>query len=138
MQTLPNYRCLLAHCMVLKSLSLMSTLSGTNCFCSKQANIEGHELLLCADCLFKHSQRACYQTAVWKRALDAKPEIPNPIAKGWIQDKGDSTALAIDWMEGLPAPDTVLELMSCSCTRVCKPHSVSALLMDPAVQKCAD
>ena len=29
MQTLPNYRCLLAHCMVPKSL--MSTLSGTNC-----------------------------------------------------------------------------------------------------------
>ena len=27
-------------------------------------------------------------------------------------------------MEGLPAADAVLELMSCSCTRVCKPHSV--------------
>ena len=24
-------------------------------------------------------------------------------------------------MEGLPAPDAVLKLMSCSCTRVCKP-----------------
>ena len=23
-------------------------------------------------------------------------------------------------MEGLPSPDAVLELMSCSCTRVCK------------------
>ena len=31
MQTLPNYRYLLAHCMVPQSLSLMSTLSGTNC-----------------------------------------------------------------------------------------------------------
>ena len=31
MQTLPNYRYLLAHCMVPKSLRLMSTLSGTNC-----------------------------------------------------------------------------------------------------------
>ena len=29
MQTLPNYRCLLAHCMVPKGL--MSTISGTNC-----------------------------------------------------------------------------------------------------------
>ena len=61
-----------------------------------------------------------------------------PIGKGWIQDKDDSTALAIDWMEGLPAPDAVLELMSCSCTCICNAHSVSALLMDPAVQKCAD
>ena len=31
MQTLLNYRYLLAHCIVPKSLSLMSTLSGTNC-----------------------------------------------------------------------------------------------------------
>ena len=59
-------------------------------------------------------------TAVWKRAPDAKPAISSPIGKGWIQDKGDVTALAIDWMEGLLAPDPVLELMSCSCMHVCK------------------
>ena len=89
-------------------------------FCSKQASIEGHKLPPCADCLYKHCQRACYQTAVWKRALDARPEIPSPIGKGRIQDKGDATDLAIDWMQGLPALDAVLELMSCSCTLVCK------------------
>ena len=137
MQTLPNYRCLLAHCIVPKSLSLMSTLSGTNCSAPNKQTLKD-TFLLCADCLYKHCQRACYQKAVWKRAPDAKPAIPSPIGKGWIQDKGDSTALAIDLMEGLPAPDAVLELMSCSCTHVCKPHSVSALLMDSAVQKCAD
>ena len=32
----------------------------------------------------------------------------------------DATALAIDWLEGLQAPDAGLELMACSCTRVCK------------------
>ena len=89
-------------------------------FCSKQASIEGHKLPPCADCLYKHCQRACYQTAVWKRALDAKPEIPSPIGKACIQDKGDATDLAIDWMQGLPALDAVLELMSCSCILVCK------------------
>ena len=89
-------------------------------FCSKQAQIERHNLPPCTDCLYKLCQRACYQTPVWKRALDAKPEIPSPIGKGWIQDKGDATALAIDWMEGLSAPDAVLKLRSCSCTRVCK------------------
>ena len=31
LQTLPNCRCLLAHCMVPKSPSLMSSLTGTNC-----------------------------------------------------------------------------------------------------------
>ena len=118
-QTLRNYRCLLAHCMVPKSLSLMSTLSGTNCSAPNKQTLKD-KLPPCADCLYKHCQRASYQTAVWKRALDAEPEIPSPIGKGWIQDKGDATTLAIDWMEGLPAPDAVLELMSCSCTRACK------------------
>ena len=55
-----------------------------------------------------------------RRALNAKPEIPSPKGKGWIQDKGDATALATDLMESLLAPDAVLELMSCSCTHVCK------------------
>ena len=35
-------------------------------FCSKQANIEEHKLPPCADCLYKHCQCACYQTAVSK------------------------------------------------------------------------
>ena len=93
----------------------MSTPTGTN---SSAPNKQTPNCS--ADCLYKHCQRACYQTAVWKRALDAKAEIPSPIEKWWCQDKGDATALAIDWMEGLPAPDAILELMSCSCTCVCK------------------
>ena len=136
MQTLTNYR--LFTCSLYgakKSESDVDTLR-YQLFCSKQANIEGHKLPPCADCLHKHCLRACYQTAVWKRTMGANPEIP--IGKGWIPDKGDSTALAIDWVEGLLAPDAVLELMSFSCTCVCKPHSVSALLMDSTVHKCAD
>ena len=136
MQTLPNYRCFTCSLYgAKKSESDVNTLRH-QLFCSKQANIEGHKLPPCADCLYKHCQPACYQTAAWKRAMGTNPEIP--IGKGWIQHKGDSTALAVDWMEGLPAPDAVLEFMSVSCTCVCKPHGVSALLMDSTVQKCAD
>ena len=46
MQTLRNYRCLLAHCMVPKSLSLMSTLSGTNCSAPNKQTLKGTSFLL--------------------------------------------------------------------------------------------
>ena len=122
-----------------KNPSLMSTLTGTNCSAPYKHKLKGTSFLRVLGCLYKHCQCACYQTAVWKRALDAKPEIPSPIGKGWIQDKGDATALAIDWMEGLPAPDAVLELMSCSCTRVCKaPQCKCIAIMNSTVQKYAD
>ena len=99
----------------------MSTLTGINCSAPNKQTLKdtSFHFVLTAGTTTA-CQCACYQTAVWKRSLDAKPEIPSPIGKGWIQDKGDATALAIDWMESLPAPDAVLELMSCSCTRVCK------------------
>ena len=35
-------------------------------FCSKQAQIEGHKLPSCADCVCKHCLRACHQTVAWK------------------------------------------------------------------------
>ena len=28
--------------------------------------------------------------------------------------------LVIDWMQGLPAPQVVMELIACKCSRVCK------------------
>ena len=50
-QALPNYRCLLAHCIVPKSLSLMSTLTGTNCSApNKQTLKDTSFLLVLTDC----------------------------------------------------------------------------------------
>jgi len=86
-------------------------------FCAKQGKIEAFRLPPCADCLNKHAQRACYQTAIWKRGLDCNPEIPTPVGKGWELNNQE---LVFDWMDGQPAPQAVLELMACSCSRACK------------------
>ena len=37
----------------------------------------------------------------------------------------------MDWMEGLPAPDAVLELMSCSSTHVCKAPQCKCIANGP-------
>ena len=36
--------------------------------------------------------------------------------------------LDILWMTGLPAPEVVLSLMSCTCSRSCKPDDCSCIL----------
>ena len=44
-------------------------------------------------------------------------EIPTPHGHGCsLNDR----ALTIDWMDELPAPFAVLELMSCHCTKKCE------------------
>ena len=86
-------------------------------FCSRRGNIDSDQLPPCADCLYKHACRANYQTAIWRRSLENRPEIPSPLRHGWTQDENK---LGIDWMTGPPAPAAVLELLSCSCTRSCK------------------
>ncbi|CAH3143072.1 unnamed protein product [Porites evermanni] len=93
-------------------------------FCSKRGNIESDQLPPCADCLYKHACRANYQTGIWRRSLENCPEIPSPLRHGWIQDENK---LGIDWMSGQPAPATVLELLSCSCTRSCRLPNCSCL-----------
>ena len=45
-QTLPNYRYLLAHYMVPKSVSLMSTLSGTNCSAPNKQTLKDTSFLV--------------------------------------------------------------------------------------------
>ena len=93
-------------------------------FCSKRGNIESDQLPPCADCLYKHACRANYQTGIWRRSLENCPEIPSPLRHGWIQDENK---LGIDWMSGPPAPATVLELLSRSCTRSCRLLNCSCL-----------
>lgn len=40
----------------------------------------------------------------------------------------EASTLTIDWMNGDPAPKSVLELLSCQCRRSCKLPSCSCLL----------
>ena len=83
-------------------------------FCSK--SLQSHQLPPCQDTLNKHIQRANYQASIWKTALEAYSDIPSPVGHGWFIDGSD---IMIDWMDALPAPLAVLELLSCRCTTKC-------------------
>ena len=87
-------------------------------FCAKGGEVESQQLPPCGDTLQKHILRTNYQAAIWRRCLHQYPNTPNPNGYGWKTSSG-SNELKVDWMNGLPAPDAVLELLSCKCTRVC-------------------
>ena len=93
-------------------------------FCLKRGDVESNQLPPCRDMLRKHSQRANYQAAVWKRCLERCPVIPPPEGAGWCTE---DEKLVVDWMGGQPAPQAVLELLSCQCSRACKPPSCSCI-----------
>lgn len=90
-------------------------------FCTKKGRVEPHQLPPCADALNKHVLRANYQTAVWRRSLQANPEVPSPKDHGWkVQMADDKEELSIDRIDGAPAPETVFELLACNCSRSCR------------------
>ena len=66
--------------------------------------------------LRKHISRVNYQCAIWERALLPQPSVPSPVGKGW---KMTEDGLSVDWMELLPAPLAVSELLSCRCNSSC-------------------
>lgn len=86
-------------------------------FCAKRGEAESSQLPPCRDCLFLHTQRANFQAAVWRRCLESKPNIPSPSEHGWTEEDGK---LKILWMRSAPAPEVVLELLACKCSRLCK------------------
>ena len=85
-------------------------------FCAKRGKIESHQMPPCRDCLQKHTLRANYQTFIWRSCFLRHPGIPEPEEYGW---KSEEESLVIDWMSGSPAPDAVLSLLSCDCSRFC-------------------
>ncbi|KAG1659185.1 hypothetical protein GQR58_022660 [Nymphon striatum] len=90
-------------------------------FCAKKGKLESHQIPPCADSLYKHCLRANYQAKIWKSALQTSPDIPGPGGHGWKLDLSDPDGgLVIDWMEGKPAPEIVLELLVCTCSRLCE------------------
>ena len=55
---------------------------------------------------------------------------------GWkLQQVEEREELQFDWMDGKPAPDAVLELLACRCTRSCKLPSCVCLATG---LKCTD
>ena len=87
-------------------------------FRDKKGEVGSSQLPPCSDCLKLHARRANYQACIWRRSLEAEPVIPSPAdGHGWILEDGK---LCVQWMKGLPAPQALLEFMSCSCSRECK------------------
>ena len=89
-------------------------------FSAKRGKIESHQLPPCRDSLKNHARRANYQALVWKRCLEQFQTIPEPEDHGWSCHNG---VLSMDWMNGLPAPESVLNLLSCECSRRCNKES---------------
>ncbi|KAG1677186.1 hypothetical protein GQR58_013981 [Nymphon striatum] len=86
-------------------------------FRSRKGDISSGQLPPCKDALKQQTNRANYQAAIWRRSLQNSPEIPSPTnGHGWNVVEGK---LGICWLTGAPAPDVVLELMSCKCPRRC-------------------
>lgn len=101
-------------------------------FCLKRGDVDSNQLPPCNDTLHKHSLRANYQAAVWRRSLQRCPAIPSPVGFGWCSE---DDKLVVDWMGGQPAPQAVLELLSCQCSRSCKLPSCSCIVNG---LKCTD
>lgn len=76
-------------------------------FSIKQGKADSACLPPCADCLRQHILRANFQTAIWRRSLDQRPYTLNPTdGHGWKVDTGN---IALLWMTGRPAPQSVLQ-----------------------------
>ena len=83
-------------------------------FCSR--NRQSVQLPPTRDELRQHLKRANYQAAIWRKSLQPMPSIPSPDGNGWKVQDGK---LSIHWMDQSPAPNALLELISCGCKGVC-------------------
>ena len=52
-------------------------------FCTKQGQIEPHQLTPSSVALKKHSERANYQSLIWRSCLNAQIDVPPPSHHGW-------------------------------------------------------
>eukprot|EP00794_Sanderia_malayensis_P014792 gene14792-16327_t len=84
-------------------------------FCSSKRKIpEPQQLPPTSDELLQHCKRVLYVAGIVKRAFEPNPEVPSLHGFGW---KINSDALEIEWMTKSPAPDSILELVSCNCKK---------------------
>lgn len=108
-----------------------------NLFCAKGSSTA--QLPPCRDALQQHAKRANYQAAIWRRALQPWTEAPSANGHGW--SIGSDNSITINWTTQLPAPQQLLELVSCSCkkgcgTAMCSCHSNGMQCTD--VCQCVD
>ncbi|CAM4730908.1 unnamed protein product [Leuciscus chuanchicus] len=85
---------------------------------AQEGEIESHRLPPCKDSLRQHTLRANYQAGIWKRGSEKDPQVPSPVGRGWkMETEEEGEQLVLHWMEGQPAPEAVLDLLACNCTK---------------------
>ena len=67
------------------------------------------------DALYLHFDRANHQCRQRKMALNLHHELSDPTDHCWIND--DNGRLGIHWTECKPAPEAILEFVTCSCRK---------------------
>lgn len=102
--------------------------------CARGGKVEPEALPPCESSLRLHVTRANYQAAIWRRAIDPLPVIPSPHGHGWEVDD-ISNVVKFVWLGSKPAPEEVLELLSCTCKRACTVENCCCL---KAGLKCTD
>lgn len=91
-------------------------------FCSKASQAE--QLPPTKDALERHTTRANYQAAVWRRSLQQRIASPSPVGRGWLDD-GEGDGLKIDWMLNTALPRDLLLLVNCGCKSGCNSNKCS-------------
>jgi hypothetical protein len=102
--------------------------------CAKGGKVDPQALPPCLSSLRLHVTRANFQAAIWRRATIPCPEIPSPQGHGWEVDN-ESNEVKFVWLGSKPAPEEVLELLSCTCKRTCTLRDCCCL---KAGLKCTD
>lgn len=96
-----------------------SMISGTICSVLRKVS-ESHQLPPCKDCLVNHALRANYHAGIWRRCLEQNPQVPSPVGRGWkIEKDGADERLVLHWIDGQPAPQAILDLLTCNCSKKC-------------------
>ena len=80
----------------------------------------GEKLPPTLDSLLMHLCRACYQSFIWKSACNPVLALESPIGNGWKEEK---ETLVPEYMLFDPVPESIIELVSCKCTKGCKQNS---------------
>ena len=88
----------------------------------------------CQDALMRHARRANHQAGIWRRSLQGSASVPLPHAdkQGWLLC---DSKLDVDWLGLPPAPQSLLEFVSCGCKKGCESRACSCLKQG---LKCTD
>ena len=71
----------------------------------------------CRSRILLRNRRANYQARIWRLSTLPSPNVPSPDTHGWSFDENGD--IIIKWLGTKPAPEEILELLSCLCKRSC-------------------